>query len=57
MGTLPLSTPAGGDRMIALTGRVGVAAASGGSAADPAVRRARELLDVPGPLLDGILTP
>lgn len=42
---------------MALAGRVGVPAANGGSAAGPAVRRARELLDAPGPLLDGILTP
>jgi hypothetical protein len=42
---------------MALAGRVGVPAANGGSAAGPAVRQARELLDVRGLLLDGILTP
>ncbi len=42
---------------MALAGRVGVPAANGGSAAGPSVWRARELLDVPGPLLDGILAP
>ncbi len=43
--------------MMALAGRGGAPAVNGGSAAGPAARRARELLDVPGPLLDGILAP
>lgn len=58
MGTLPLTqTVRGMDTVMAPDGREGAPAANGGSAAGPAVRRARELLDVPGPLLDGILTP